>query len=173
MNRHFFWVRHKVTDEISVAQYIGESRWRHFGVESFLFGLVDYEIIEEIEHLVMDERRHHEHAHHRAATGTLTMTKILNTGGTSTATVSFKDKAGASVNLPAGSVPKWTVDQVALLTVVPSADGLSAEITAVAVGMATITVVAEGDPTPGADTITVAGSVSIVDEASSGELVFS
>jgi hypothetical protein len=39
--------------------------------------------------------------------------------------------------------------------------------------LATVTVVAEGDPTPGVDTITVTGSVNIVDEASSGEITFS
>jgi len=99
------------------------------------------------------------------------MSKQLNVGATSTATVSYQDPAGATV--PVVGTPTWTVDNSAVATVVPAAGGLSAVVTAVAVGTATVTVTAEGDPTPGVDTITLTGSVVVVDEASTGTLTFS
>ncbi len=99
------------------------------------------------------------------------MSKTLNIGGTSTATVAYQDKAGATVAV--ASVPAWSVDDATKATVAPAADGMSALVTALAVGAATITVVAEGDPTPGVDTITLTGTVNVVDEASTGTLTFS
>jgi hypothetical protein len=99
------------------------------------------------------------------------MSKQLNVGGTSTASVTYQDKAGVTV--PVASVPVWSVDNAAIATVAAAADGMSALVTAVSVGTATVTVVAEGDPTPGVDTIKLTGTVNVVDEASTGTLVFS
>jgi uncharacterized protein YjdB len=110
--------------------------------------------------------------HHRAVSGLLTMSKQLNVGDTDTATVAYTDKAGNAVSLPAGNVPAWTVDDETIATVAPAADGMTAVVTAVAVGTANITVVAEGDASPGVDTITLSGQVSVVDEASGGTLTF-
>jgi len=170
----YFWVRHKETGEVTIARYTeGRGVWHHFGRELEEIGLIGYTILGAIEHLVADERPRHGHAR-KAVTGVLTLSdKQLNVGGTTTATVSFKDKAGESVILPEGNKPAWAVDQVALLDMTVADDGLSAELTAKGVGLATITVTAEGDPTPGVDTITVTGTIDIVDEASSGELTFS
>jgi len=169
----YMWVEHKETGEKSIACYVGGGRWQHFKKVMETIGLLDHIIIKEIEHLEAEQRPRHEHGHHKAVSGILKMTKTLNVGGTSTATVTFQDKAGADVNLPEGNKPTWTVDQAALLSLTVADDGMSAELTATGVGLATITVTAEGDPTPGVDTITVSGSVNIVDEASSATLTFS
>lgn len=123
--------------------------------------------------LVWRYRPRHRRHHHRAVSGILHMSKQLNVGATSTATVAYTDAAGQPVTLPAGSVPVWTVDDTTKATATPAADGLTAVIEGVAVGTATVTVVAEGDPTPGVDTITLTGAVNVVDEASGGTLTFS
>lgn len=108
---------------------------------------------------------------HRARRIEWIMSKTLNIGGTSTATITAKDAQGNTVTLP--SAPSWSVDNSAIATIAPAADGMSAVVTAVAVGTATITVKAEGDPTPGVDTLTATGTVNVVDEASALDLTFS
>jgi hypothetical protein len=105
-----------------------------------------------------------------ATSGVLNMSKQLNVGGTSNATVVYDDKAGTAVAVD--SVPAWTVDLPNVASIAPAADGMSAVVTALAVGVATVTVVAEGDPTAGVDTITLSGTVTVVDEASGGTLTF-
>lgn len=105
-----------------------------------------------------------------ATHGELHMSKTLNIGGTSTASVAYTDAAGVSV--PVSGAPTWTVDDATIASVTPAADGLSAAVVALKAGTATITVVAEGDPTPGVDTITLTGTVNVVDEASGGTLTF-
>jgi hypothetical protein len=120
---------------------------------------------------LLARRRPHQSGSTIAVRGTLIMSKQLNIGGTSTATVVYDDKAGAVA--PIVGVPTWAVDNPAIATVTPAADGMSAEVTAVAVGTANITVTAEGDPTPGVDTITLTGTVNVVDEAAEGTLTFS
>ena len=75
--------------------------------------------------------------------------------------------------MDAGNIPAWTVDDSAVASIAPAADGMSAVVTGLTVGTATITVTAEGDPSPGADTITLTGTVNVVDEASGGTLTFS
>ena len=107
----------------------------------------------------------------RPVSGTIYMSKTLNIGGISTTTVTYQDKAGS--NVPVVGAPTWAVDNSAIATVVPAADGLSAVVTGVAVGTATVTVTAEGDATPGVDTITLTGTVNVVDEATGGTLIFS
>lgn len=99
------------------------------------------------------------------------MSKQLNVGGVSTASVTYQDPAGNTV--PVASVPSWSVDNPAIASITPATDGLSASVSALSVGVATITVTAEGDPTPGVDTITLTGTVNVVDEASGGTLTFS
>ena len=106
-----------------------------------------------------------------ASKGLLSISKQLNVGATSTATVTYQDPAGTTV--PVSGAPTWSVDNNAVATVVPAADGMSAVVTGVAVGTATVTVKAEGDPVAGVDTITLEGTVSVVDEASTGTLTFS
>ncbi len=168
----YFWIQHMVTGDVTIARY-SAGVWYRIGQELAEIGLLEYNILKEIEHLAVEERPHHKHGHHKAVTGILTMTKTLQVGGTSTATIAYKDAEGVGVTLPAGNIPAWAVDQVALLDMVVAADGMSAALTAKGVGLATITVTAEGDPEPGVDTITVTGSVTIVDEASTGEITFS
>ena len=114
---------------------------------------------------------HHKSSRNPARQGTLKMSKQLNVGNTTTASVSYQDKAGATV--PVVGAPSWGVDNPAVATVEPASDGMSAVVTAVGVGAANITVTAEGDPTPGVDTITLTGQVTVVDEASGGVLTFS
>ena len=108
---------------------------------------------------------------HLAAKGTLSMSKQLNIGTTTTATVAYADAAGHPVSV--ASVPSWGADNPSVATVTPAADGMSAVVTGVGVGAAIITVTAEGDPTPGVDTITLTSLVNVVDEASGGTLTFS
>ena len=111
------------------------------------------------------------HRSHKAATGILTMSKIINLGTTPPpSSVSYTDKAGVAVSLPAGSIPAWSSDNTAVATVLADPTGLKAQLTPVGAGTCNITVVAEGDPTPGVDTITLSAPLSVVDEATGGVL---
>lgn len=124
-------------------------------------------------YLLWRDRPRHGRSSDQAASGAMTLSKTLNIGATSTATVAYTDKAGNPVTLPAGNVPAWSVDQAGVASVTPAADGMTAAVDGLAVGTATVTVVAEGDPTPGVDTITLTGTVNVVDEAAGGTLTFS
>ena len=100
------------------------------------------------------------------------MSKIIHLGNTSTASVSYQDKEGDTV--PVVGVPAWSAMPDGIVTLAPAADGMSAVVTPVAIGNATITVVAEGDETAGVDTITLTGDVSVAaEEAAGGKLTFS
>jgi hypothetical protein len=61
------------------------------------------------------------------------------------------------------SVPTWTADDGGSATVTPAADGLSATVVATADGTTVITISAEGDPSPGEDTLTDTVTVLVVD----------
>ena len=108
---------------------------------------------------------------HLAVKGTLSMSKQLNIGGTTTASVAYTDAEGKPATV--ASVPSWAVDNASVATVTAATDGMSAVVTGVSVGAALVTVTVEGDPTPGVDTITLTGLVTVVDEASGGTLSFS
>jgi hypothetical protein len=71
------------------------------------------------------------------------------------------DKAGNPGTL--ASVPVWSVSDPTIVTVAPAADGLSAVVTATGkLGTAEVHVTAEGDPTPGVDTITGTLAVQVI-----------
>lgn len=65
------------------------------------------------------------------------------------ATANFLDKDGKPTTLPAGIVPTWVSDNVAVCTVDPSVDatGLTVSVVAVAAGTANINMSAVIDPT--------------------------
>lgn len=66
--------------------------------------------------------------------------------------LSAADSAGNAA--PLFGVPVWASSDETVLTVQLAADGMSAAIMTVAPGLARISVTAEGDPTPGVDTLT-------------------
>ena len=71
------------------------------------------------------------------------------------------DKAGNPGTL--ASVPVWSASDPTILTVVPAADGMSAVVSAKGkLGRAQVNVTAEGDPTPGVNTITGTLAVEVV-----------
>jgi hypothetical protein len=90
------------------------------------------------------------------------------------ATLSFTDDKGNAAQ-PA-SPPKWTCSNPAISTIVAAADGMTAELDSVGPnGTVTYTVVAEGDSTPGVDTVTLVSDpvTWTAGEIKSGAVVFS
>lgn len=76
----------------------------------------------------------------------------------------FEDSAGIVV--PIVGTPVWATSDATIATIAPSADGSNADVISVAPGTVQITVTAEGDATPGKDTITAEQDVIVVaDEA--------
>lgn len=95
---------------------------------------------------------------------------ILKPGQKVTATVDFT--AQGKPGQPA-SPPTWSSDTPGAASVTPTADGMSADIEYVGPGASVITVKAEGDPTPGVNTITLQGTVTCTNpEIDAGEIVF-
>jgi len=71
------------------------------------------------------------------------------------------DKAGNQGTLASG--PVWAASDPTILSVVPAADGLSAVVSATGkVGATKVCVTADGDPTPGVNTITGTVDVQVV-----------
>jgi hypothetical protein len=71
------------------------------------------------------------------------------------------DKVGNPGTL--ASVPAWSASDPTILTVLPAADGMSAVVSAMGkLGAAQVNVTAEGDPTPGVNTITGTVAVQVV-----------
>lgn len=86
-------------------------------------------------------------------------------------TIDFKG-LGGEAEQPA-SPPTATSSAPGVATVTANPDGMSGVVTYVSPGAAVITIVAEGDPTPGADTVTLQGTVTCKNpEIASGEIVF-
>jgi len=83
----------------------------------------------------------------------------------SAATLNATDRHG--VNRALVGVPAWKSSDESIATVTPAADGLSALVVPVAKGECDITVTAEGDPTPGVDTLTGVGHVVVTDPEAS------
>lgn len=89
-----------------------------------------------------------------------------------TVPASVKYTSGGQPAQPA-SPPVWSSDTPGVASVQPAADGMSAVVSYVAPGAAVISVVAEGDPTPGVDTITLQGTVTCSNpEIDAGEIDF-
>lgn len=101
------------------------------------------------------------------------MSKILHIGmAAATLTATYNNKEGGDAKVV--GVPGWVVAPDGIATVTPAADGMSAVVTPVALGVATITVTAEGDETAGVDTITLSADVEVAEEeATGGKLTFS
>jgi len=71
------------------------------------------------------------------------------------------DRAGNPGTLT--SEPVWSASDPTILTVVPAADGMSAVVSAMGkLGAAQVNVTADGDPTPGVNTITGTVDVQVV-----------
>ena len=71
------------------------------------------------------------------------------------------DRAGNPGTLASG--PVWSASDPTILMVVPAADGMSAVVSAMGkLGAARVNVTAEGDPTPGVNTITGTVDVQVV-----------
>lgn len=105
-------------------------------------------------------------------TGELMSTLVLKADDVSApATLGFKDKAGNAAS-PA-SPPVWTMTVAGVVSLDVAADGLSAVVKPVGVGSTEIDVVAEGDATPGVNTLHLAGTVQVVAaEIATGEIDF-
>ena len=87
------------------------------------------------------------------------------------ASLVFKDAKGNAAN-PAAP-PQWSVTQEGIVNMSVAEDGMSASFSPVAVGDVTVNVIAEGDATPGVDTVQLSGDISVVAaEIATGELSF-
>lgn len=97
---------------------------------------------------------------------------ILHLDDTSvSASLVFKDKRG-NVTSPAAP-PVWSLSAEGIVAMTVAPDGLSAEFTPTAPGDVTVDVVAEGDPTPGLDTLHATGDLSVLPaEAATVDLNF-
>lgn len=170
----YFWVHDVANDEVTVAQYAGEGVWRFFREDETGHSMVNVDILDEIKqppHAA--QRRSRRASVHKTATGIIHMSdKPLKVGDTTTATVSFKDKDGGNLTLPKGHIPAWSVDQVALASLEPAKDGMSAKVTALAAGLVTVICTAEANEEAGVDTVTAMGSLTVADDANSGEITF-
>lgn len=94
--------------------------------------------------------------------GTFEMAKTIVQGSTHTATAVFTDANG--VTRPLHSIPAWSASPDGLVTLAPAEDGMTCGITAGSTdGDVTLTVTAEGDPSPGVNTITGTFDLSVVD----------
>lgn len=88
-----------------------------------------------------------------------------------TATLAFKDAKGNAAT-PAAP-PVWSTDTSGVVNLTVAADGMSAQIAPAGVGTTNINVVAEGDATPGVDTLHLTGSVQVTPaEIATGEIDF-
>jgi hypothetical protein len=97
---------------------------------------------------------------------------ILHTDDTSvSASLVFKDKKG-NVTAPAAP-PAWSLSADGIVTMTVAADGMSASFAPAAPGDVAVNVVAEGDATPGVDTLHASGDISVLAaEAASVDLSF-
>jgi len=91
------------------------------------------------------------------------------------ASASYKDKKGNPAAIV--GVPTWAMGTDGVLDMTVAPDGLSANFVptdaAGALGDVVVTVTAEGDPTPGVDTIVSTGTITVVPaEAASGDIAF-
>lgn len=87
-----------------------------------------------------------------------------------TATLAFTNPDGTA-GTPA-SAPTWAFDNPTVWNPTVAADGMSAAGPVLAVGACVVTVKAEGDATPGVDTVTLTGTLTGVEEISAGTLTF-
>lgn len=110
-------------------------------------------------------RRHRSrlrHGHIFLGPGDFKMSFSIRSGQTGVATAVFTDAQGVVRPLAPGNVPVWAVTPPDALSLVPAADGMSCAVTG---GENpedfSLTATAEGDPTPGVDTIvaTIAGTL--------------
>lgn len=87
------------------------------------------------------------------------------------AMIVFKDRKGNVATV--ATVPVWTLSADGIVAMAVSGDGMSATFTPITVGSVDIDVVAEGDPTPGVDTIHGIGTIQVLPaEASVAEVSF-
>lgn len=89
------------------------------------------------------------------------------------ATLAFVDDKGNSAQ-PAAP-PVWTSSDVTIATITAAADGMTAEVDLPGKsGKATLSVTAEGDPTPGVDSITLTAPITVTaGEIKGGAIAFS
>lgn len=88
------------------------------------------------------------------------------------ATVSFTDDKGNAAS-PAAP-PVWSSSDTGIAVATPAADGMTAQISLPGKdGNVTIAVTAEGDPTPGADTVSLSADITVTaGEIKSGAITF-
>ena len=87
-----------------------------------------------------------------------------------TAAVAYTNPDGTA-GAPAAP-PTWSFDNPGVWDPTVAADGLSASGSVLAAGDCNVTVVAEGDPTPGVDTVTLKGTLTGAEEISGGQMTF-
>lgn len=95
-----------------------------------------------------------------------------DTTNTLTASIKFVDAQGQAATVV--GVPAWQLTGDPIGDLVPAADGLSAVLTLNhSLGNAQVAITAEGDATPGVDTVHVTGDIQIVaGQAVSGSVSF-
>ena len=89
------------------------------------------------------------------------MNSSIKIGGTTTAAVAFQDPTGAPGTIT--GLPVWTVAPSGIVSAALAADGMSAVLTGIAAGSATVTVNAVG-----AEPITLEGTVNVAADVASG-----
>jgi hypothetical protein len=101
------------------------------------------------------------------------MSKVITVGGAATvATALFVDPQG--VAQPLASKPVWAATPDGLVALTPADDGMTCSVAPVAAGDVTLTATAEGDPTPGKNTIVATAALTVApDEDVSGTITFS
>jgi|SRR5579859_7462583 len=102
------------------------------------------------------------------------MSGVIGGGETTiTATLKFFDNETPPQPSQPASPPQWSMGTAGVASMAVAPDGMSAVFTRVAAGTTTVDVVAEGDPTPGVDTVHLTGSLQVLpNEIASGEIDF-
>lgn len=88
-------------------------------------------------------------------------TTPLRLDQTATVTAALTDFKGNEIAAP-GTTPAWSVDNTAVATVVPAADGLTAQIVPVGVGTAVVTYSLNSNPNPNEAPVPVTSSVTVI-----------
>src|SRR6202521_2408452 len=105
-------------------------------------------------------------------TGNTMATAVLHLTSTSvTGTLVATDAKGNVFPLP--NPPVWSLSAAGIVVMTVAADGMSAAFAPVSPGSVIVDVVAEGDPTPGVDTVHGTGDITVLAaEAASIALTF-
>jgi hypothetical protein len=102
------------------------------------------------------------------------MDGIIGGGQTTiTASLKFFDKQTPPQPATPAAPPQWSMGTSGVAGMAVAVDGMSAVFTRIAAGTTTVDVIAEGDPTPGVDTVHLSGNLTVLaNEIATGEIDF-